>query len=60
MPDSKETLQRRLDNFKKELKEYEAKLKNEKDNKKKVHLAMTVAGLKNSIKEIGAQLRHHK
>ncbi len=58
MPDSKEALQRRLANYQKELREYETKLKNEKDDKKKVHLAMSVAGLKNSIKEIGAQLRN--
>ncbi|QNN98356.1 hypothetical protein SEA_LILMARTIN_114 [Streptomyces phage LilMartin] len=58
MADSKEVLQRRLANYKKELAEYETKLRNEKDDKKKVNLAMAVAGLKNSIKEIGTQLRN--
>lgn len=58
MAQTKAEMQRQLDNFKKELKTYEQKLKNETDPKKKANLAMAVAGYKNSIKEIGTQLRN--
>lgn len=40
----------------KDLTEYEKKLAKETDQKKKVHLAMCVAGLKNTIRELKEQL----
>ncbi len=60
MPKNKEELQRQLNTFKQELKDYEAKLERAKQTNNRdemVNYAMTVAGLKNSIKEIGTQLR---
>lgn len=60
MAKSKEELQQQLATFKHELKDYEAKLKKavkDGDKRKQVDYAMAVAGLKNSIREIGTQLR---
>ena len=47
---------RNLARCEKDLKEYEEKLRKETDRKKKVHLSMCVAGLKNTIKELREQL----
>lgn len=61
MAKSREELQRQLVEFKTALKLHEKKLekaKKEKNNKDVVNYSMSVAGLKNSIREIGTQLRN--
>jgi hypothetical protein len=60
MAKSKQELEKQLAAFKKSLSEHEAKLKKAKADKNKrdmVNYAMSVAGLKNSINEVGTQLR---
>jgi predicted nucleic acid-binding Zn-ribbon protein len=60
MAKTRDELQRQLVEFKTQLKVHQGKLeraKREKNNKDIVNYSMSVAGLKNSIKEIGIQLR---
>lgn len=61
MAKSRDELQRQLVEFKATLKIHEKKLekaKKDKNNADVVNYSMSVAGLKNSIKEIGTQLRN--
>lgn len=56
----REKMEKELEALKKSLKEYEDKLEkaeNANDRKAMVNYAMAVAGIKNSIREIGTQLR---